>query len=318
MIEQAVIVALNNTYHHTALTSQGYALLPVLGKPLVVRAMERLYRAGIRRYVVILDVSAGSLASYLTRSWMPNVAVEFVVLEHHESLLRSLSELCRRHPNPFLLCGYDTLVHPNHIERLLRQGEASGVQAVLTVAPTLLSSTPSIGAERWWSNGTINERQTEGGLHIAHLAVCAQPIVDYLAKAVLKTGSFSNHFSDMFAQYMRSGGTVTVAETNWMLQVQTDLDLLAANKLLMDEDVDTHILSDVASTVQIIPPVRIDPRVSIGQGAKIGPRVYLEAGSSVGHHAELSHSVVLAQSVVPAHSHLHETLVYPQGRLTAG
>ena len=321
VIELAVVVALNNPYHQTALTSHAFPLLPALGKPLVVRAMERLYRAGIRRYVVILDVSAGSVASYLTASWMPNVSVEFVVLEHHESLTRTLSELCHRHPEPFLLCGYDTFVHPNHPERLLRQAEGEGVQAVLTVAPVLLNRTPDAGAQRWWANGAIFEDALiapTGALHVANLAVFGQGMVDYLANATVKTGVLSNHLSDIFVRYIRSGGTVTAAETSWMLQVQSDLDLLAVNKLLMDEGVDTHILTDLASSVQIVPPVRIDPRVSIGQGAKIGPRVYLEAGCSVGHHAQLSHTVVLAQSVVPANSQIHETLVYPQGRLVAG
>lgn len=321
MIDLAVIIALNNPHHQTVLTSRSLAMLPALGKPLVVRAMERLYRAGIRRYIVILDASAGSVAAYLSASWMPNVKLEFVVLEHHESLSRTLGDVCRRMGEPFLLCAYDTFVHPNHPERLLRQAEAQQSQAMLTVSPILLNASPAAGNFQFWSNGRLQsgpDFPAHGALHVANLAVVGPGLVQFLVQSTLKTTPFSNQLSDVFNLYLNSGGGVSIAETNWVFQVRCDLDLLAVNKMLMDEEVDTHILSDVASSVQIIPPVRIDPRVSIGQGARIGPRVYLEAGCSVGHHAELSHTVVLGQSVVPANSHYHETLVYPQGRLAAG
>ena len=50
LVEFAVILAVGSSLHQSQLTySRPRVMLPVLGKPMVVRTMERLYRAGIHK-----------------------------------------------------------------------------------------------------------------------------------------------------------------------------------------------------------------------------------------------------------------------------
>jgi NDP-sugar pyrophosphorylase family protein len=93
------------------------------------------------------------------------------------------------------------------------------------------------------------------------------------------------------------------------LQIESDYDLLTLNRLLLDDGPDTHILSELPASVQIIPPVRIDPNVSVGQGAQLGPRVYLEAGCSIGHHAIVSNAIVLQNAVIASDSQIDDSII---------
>jgi len=65
--------------------------------------------------------------------------------------------------------------------------------------------------------------------------------------------------------------------------------------------------------VQIIPPVRIDPQVSVGQGAQIGPHVYLERGSSVGRDVKIKNAIILQRANVPADKTVVDTIISTRG-----
>jgi NDP-sugar pyrophosphorylase family protein len=106
-----------------------------------------------------------------------------------------------------------------------------------------------------------------------------------------------------------------MVRANWVLQVEADHDLLTLNRHLLDEGQDAHILSELPYTVKIIPPVRIDPQVNVGQGAKIGPHVYLERGASVGHDVILKDCIVLNKANVPSQKSLTSTILTTRGPL---
>ncbi len=88
--------------------------------------------------------------------------------------------------------------------------------------------------------------------------------------------------------------------TDWRLHLTRELDLLAINQYFLEEGRDNHILSEIPGSVHIIPPVRIDPKVSVGQSARIGPNVYLESGATIGERAVLQDTIVLTGAIVPA------------------
>jgi NDP-sugar pyrophosphorylase family protein len=119
-----------------------------------------------------------------------------------------------------------------------------------------------------------------------------------------------------FDRYIRAGGTAYIVDTAWLLQIQTDYDLLTLNKYLLDEGQDAHILSELPGTVRIIPPVRIDPQVSIGPGAKIGPYVYLESGCSIGRGATVNNAMILRGVTVVSGETVTNTIVATRARVT--
>lgn len=285
-------------------------MLPVLGKPLIVRTMERLRRAGIQNYSLILGENEGGVAAYLNSQWLPNVSVEFLVQSGYNGLFQVLQELVKRHQQPFVLIAYNALTHSRFVERLIEKYQDKAPEGIVIcgASTTLSNSVPSgfVLVEGQRVKAVEREKSDAQSLLLMNLAVCGSEFIEYL---ISLPPNLRKSALELFTDYLHQGGQVTIAETAWVLPVETDHDLLAANKLLLNDGQDAHILSEIPRTVQVIPPVRIDPQVSISPGAKIGPHVYLESGCSVGANVVLSSAVVLQNAIVPAGSVLHDVVV---------
>ncbi|GIL12458.1 MAG: hypothetical protein BroJett038_11780 [Chloroflexota bacterium] len=307
----AVILAIGNSNHQSQLAyNRPRAMLPVLGKPLVLRAMETLYKAGIQHYIVVVGEDEGSVAAYLNSQWLPNVQVEFVLQPASSSLTRTLAQLTQRLKTRFILASYNTFVHSNFPERLLKHPDDG---LVLSGAPLSLSKsrTSYFAAVEGQTIRRITQEITEGQntVLLANMAVCGDMFIQYLSSLRLNTSVFTNQFLDIARLYLQSGGTSALAETAWTLPIETDYDLLTLNRHFLDDQQDSHILSELPGSVQIIPPVRIDPHVSVGQGARLGPRVYLESGCSIGRNAVISDAVIFQNAVVPAEKIIHDAII---------
>ena len=87
------------------------------------------------------------------------------------------------------------------------------------------------------------------------------------------------------------------------------------NKVYLAEGRDTHILSEIPGSVNLIPPVRIDPNVSIGQSVQIGPNVYVESGAAVGDGAVLENTLVLKGASVPVGGVCSNEIIAPRARI---
>lgn len=321
MVDTAVVLAVGSVLHQSQLTyNRPRAMLPVLGKPMVVRNMERLFRAGIHNYTVIVGEDEGAVAAYLNSQWLPNVHIEFFVHSLNSSLTRTLSEISQRFSEPFLITTYNTFTHMNFPEHLLNYYRESNDNLLLTVAPTTLSKSSSnhlieIQEQKIISITTTKNNKNTPSLIAGNLAICGKDFTEYISHYNTNTNSFGKQLIDIVQQYIQAGGTAKIAETSWLLQIESDYDLLTLNRLLLDDGPDTHILSELPASVQIIPPVRIDPHVSVGQGAQLGPRVYLESGCSVGHHAAISNAIVLQNAVIAADSQIDDSIISTRVRV---
>ncbi len=323
MIKHAVILAINSPHHRSQITyNRAHAMLPALGKPLVARIMDRLYRMGIRQYTVIVGESEGAVASYLNKNWMPDVKIDLLIKFANHSLLHLMQSIARQHQSPFIVCGYNCFTHPNFPESLKNQHEGAESDLILTATLKTLSQS------KQYHYAIINERKAEKitdtplrdqyHLTLCDFAVFGDDMVRYLID--LDKNDYKEKTSwqllSIAAQYLNSGKKGLIAETAWTLQIEADRDLLTLNRLLLDEGQDAHILSEIPYTVQIIPPVRIDPQVSVGQGAKIGPHVYLERGSSVGHDVTLRDTILLSRASIPARKNASGTIITTRGPIS--
>jgi NDP-sugar pyrophosphorylase family protein len=321
LVDTAIVLAVGSVLHQSQLTyNRPRAMLPVLGKPMVVRNMERLFRAGIHRYIVIVGEDEGAVAAYLNSQWLPNVEIQFIIQSLNNSLIRTLTEITHQITQPFLITSYNTFTHINFPEQLLNHYDEGNEDLLLTVAPTSISKSSSnylvqVNNQKIISiNPSFDNRDTNS-LIVGSLAICGKNFTDFMTQYYTNTNSFGKQLIDIFQQYIQSGGTAKIAETSWLLQIESDYDLLTLNRLLLDDGPDTHILSELPASVQIIPPVRIDPHVSVGQGAQLGPRVYLESGCSVGHHATISNAIVLQNAVITADSQIDDSIISTRVRV---
>jgi NDP-sugar pyrophosphorylase family protein len=320
LIQRAVILAVGNPWHRSQLIyNRPRAMLPALGKPLVVRTMNRLHRFGIQQFTVVVGDNEGAVAAYLNRNWVPNAKMEFILKSNHESIAQVLTRLVRQDNRPFLITSYNTFTHSQFPESLLKLHKDHENELILSGAQTTLSKAEQqyfVLREGPQVQAIVSQKpETKHKLMLADLALCGQAFVDYLSIRQ-GTGSFHKQLLDIMQQYVQTKGAATLAETAWILQISTDYDLLTLSKHLLDEGLDAHILSEIPYTVQITPPVRIDPQVSVGQGAKIGPYVYLERGCSIGHEATVRNALILEQASVPAKATIANAIISSRGALT--
>jgi UDP-N-acetylglucosamine diphosphorylase / glucose-1-phosphate thymidylyltransferase / UDP-N-acetylgalactosamine diphosphorylase / glucosamine-1-phosphate N-acetyltransferase / galactosamine-1-phosphate N-acetyltransferase len=322
LIDCAVILAVGNPAHQSRLTyDRPRTMLPVLGKPLVVRAMDRLYRIGIQEFIVVVGEEEGAVAAYLNTQWVPNARIEFVMQTASDSLTRILADIARRFAKPFLITSYNSFTHAHFPERLIKHYETFEDSLILSGATSTLSKSTrhffALTQDGNRATSIVTEAPTgDKNLTLTDLAILGQKVIHYLATSLPPTGTFSKQLMSTFDRYIRAGGPAFTVEAAWLLQIQTDYDLLTLNKHLLDEGQDAYILSELPGTVQIIPPVRIDPHVSIGPGAKIGPYVYLENGCSIGHHATVSNAMILRGAMVSSGETVSNAIVSTRARIT--
>ena len=105
-IKQAVIIASPRAGHLSQLTrDRPKAMLPVLGKPLVVRVMDRLREAGIHEFVVVVGEHEGAVASYLNNGWVPDAKIQIVLQTSQRGAAGALASASNYINGPFLLAA---------------------------------------------------------------------------------------------------------------------------------------------------------------------------------------------------------------------
>lgn len=293
-------------------------MLPALGKPMVVRVMERFYRAGIRRYLIVLGVQEGGVAAYL-RQWMAEKHIEFF-LKSNETLLQVLMEIAQQHKQPFVIATYNSFTYERFVESLLNQHIDYADALLLTGAHLSLSASPDQHYAHLQPDDPLRittDAPTErsSGFVLAEHMIFGQHVVEYLNSLDSQHASTHGHsLYDIARLYAASpGAEVRIAETSWVLDVKRDADLLTLNKRLLEDSNDAHILSELPQSVKVNPPVRIDPQVSVGQDVVIGPNVYIERGSSIGSGSRLQNALVLEKSTVRPHSTVDGQIVTSRG-----
>lgn len=332
MVDTAVVLATESLNHTSQLLyNRTRNMLPALGKPMLVRVMDRLYRGGIRKFIVILGERDGVVASYLNNRWLPNVTIEFIIKLNPHPLGRILSGIATSHDHPFLIASYNSFTHANFTDRMLKYHHLTPKDLILTGAMNSLSKSgvhtyaqvglqtevgyatePDRAAEPVLSIGTAEDPQYQN-LILTNFACAGQDFVAYL-KGLPNKLPKANTLNEIFSDYIQEH-TVRLVRSSWILQVETDQDIITLNRSLLDEKLDAHILSELPYTVRIKEPVRIDPGVSIGQGAVIGPHVYLESGCSVGHNASLQNCIIMSHANVPAQTALNGVIVSTRGMI---
>ena len=328
MPHTAIIIAVGSHTHESALIyNRPRTMLPALGKPLVVRIMNRLYRSGIRDYVVILGEKEGNVANHINQKWVSDANIEYILKRDTVPLGRILSQIANEHPHPMLVVSYNDFTHAHLSDRLLKYHQISPDDLILAGSQESLSASQQ---HRYASLPAITGKPIQDpssqlaadsivllaktptpntpNLILGDTAMWGRRFVAFLAEAPEATCRRHNLF-DIAADYFALDHVVRVARTSWTLKVQTDQDLLTLNRHLLTEETDAHILSELPYTVHIRPPVRIDPGVNVGQGATIGPYVYLEKGSSVGRQAHVRNTIVLENCFIEASASVENTIV---------
>lgn len=303
MIQQAVILAAGRGSRFQTITKDvSKAMLPVLGKPIMVRVMDRCLEAGIKRFVVVIGEQEGGLASYLSHSWYPHTEVKYVVQIAPTGSSDALALAAKQIEDDFLVLAADTLPLPDHIPALIKRFSDSQADMVISVTSALqeeLQLCAEATVEGEWVTRIVEKPENPQGNQLAFMAYAAKmSFLSHVSKVPFsKRGE--KELVSAIQSLIEAGGKVTFQSTSQRYHFLKEADLYRISRAYLDEGRDAHILSELPGSVTIIPPVRIDPGVVVGQKAKIGPYVYLETGSSIGEGATVTESLVLRNSVIP-------------------
>jgi NDP-sugar pyrophosphorylase family protein len=305
VIQQAVILAAGRGTRLGLLAKdRPKSMLPVLGKPMMARVMDRLREAGIRRFVVVIGEQEGEIAAYLTNSWHPDTETKFAIQAIPTGTVDALRLAAAHIDGPFLVTSVDNLTSAEHVDRLICTFDNSpGQVATLSLLPATpeqirVSSGVVVDGERI---AAIEEKPAEPrGTYASIMLYAFDPsMLDYIS-GVNASARGEREIASAIQLAITDNKRVGYAVTDWRLHLTRELDLLAINRHFLQEGRDNHILSEIPGSVHIVPPVRIDPNVSVGQSARIGPTVYLESGATIGEGAVLQDAVVLTGAIVPA------------------
>lgn len=315
MIDSAVILAVSSPAFNSRLKDQRpRAMLPALGKPMVVRVMDRLYRAGIRHYMIIVGINEGPVAAYLNKQWMPDATVEFI-LQSNETLSLLMARIARKLERPFILAGYNSFTFERFVNTLLRQHEEASDHLILAGASMSLSPNAPTNTYAVMDGNDIvdivSNKPSEKHFILTEHAVCGYHFIEHLKNLDDQTATdYGKTWFEIARSYGMSGEPMLkLAETSWILRIESDKDLLTLNKRMLDDSNDGHVLSELPYTTKVIPPVRIDPQVSVGQRVVIGPHVYIERGGSIGYGAKIKNAIILQKGNVPADSDIDSAIV---------
>jgi mannose-1-phosphate guanylyltransferase len=324
MIEQAVVLTAGHGRGNPAgrppfaLTrDRPKAMLPVLGKPVVARVMDRAREAGIGRFVIVMGEQDGAVAAYLSKSWYPDCKVRFVI--QSAPALGTVDALRLAAPHidgPFLLIACDVLAPADHLPALLKSFDTFSGDLMLTVVRAMPQEIThgamvEVDGDRVVRHVTRPPaEELTGDLTSVMIHACGSRVLQYLEQVPYSDRS-EEDFAYVITRLIEAGAHVGYWLAPWYMRLADVQDLLRVNLRFLEEGRDAHILSELPDSITIRPPVRIDPRVGVGQGAVVGPNVYLESGCTVGQGAQVADSVVLNGSVIPAGAVIRGQLVTP-------
>ncbi len=312
MIEQAVILATGYGVRLGSLIKdRPKAMLPVLGKPIVIRVMDRLREAGIRNFIVVVGEHEGEVASYLNTSWVPDAKIQIALQPDVRGPVDALGCASGYLTGPFILASCDVLTPYGHIPALIKHFNST--KADMTLSLVSAAANPQLDGVT--TNGDaiteITDKAPTGRRSLGSfpLYACSKRLLNY-------TSGAARSMVGAVQSLLKADGKVNYVTAEWYLHLNAEIDLLTINKRLLREDRDTHILSELPTSVHVTPPVRIDPQVSIAPGAKIGPNVYIESGAHVGRDAVIWDSLILRNADIADNEVVHGQIVARRARIS--
>jgi len=316
VIDHAVILATQTTAFHGKLNAdRSTVMLPALGKPIVVRVMDALHRAGINQFTVIIGITEGNITSYLQSHWVPDANIAFVLKAPNQSLDDTLSQIAAKLQRPFLFTSYNCFTHRNYFKTLLAQHEQQPDDIILTGATSMLSPSETVYRAAISGNQilAIEPFASDHPILLTNIAIFGSDFSQHLA-AQTTSQVKSQQILDVITHYQKvTENRVIFSQTSWFLQVESDYDLLLLNRHLLEDGHDAHILSEMPQSVQVVPPVRVDPQVSVGAGCVIGPNVFLERGSSLGSDVTIQDAMVLTNANIKPGTQVKSLIATPNG-----
>jgi NDP-sugar pyrophosphorylase family protein len=314
---QAVILAAGKGERLRPLTlKRSKAMMPVAGKPMVERVMETLAAAGLRDFTLVMGEADADLAQHFEGRGV-RLARQLQPLGAANALQCAAPFIT----DDFVLSACDNLVSPEDVVRLLEAWQAAPrPHAILTLMPMepgqlsrsgVVALAPRAQFRREAARGSARVEgewvtriveKPGAGLALSNLAslplYCFSPrFLSYLAD-VQPSPRGEYELQDAIQHLIEREGRVHGLPVPSRLTLTDAADLLAINRHYLGVEPSLVEPDSVGANTRLIPPLRVEPGVSIGAGCQIGPNVYLEGNCQIGDGVKLRDVVALRGTTI--------------------
>jgi bifunctional UDP-N-acetylglucosamine pyrophosphorylase/glucosamine-1-phosphate N-acetyltransferase len=274
------------------------AMVPVVGRPLVERALEPLVEAGFRDVVMVVGPEDEGIRRHFGPCSNLGVSVQWATQSERLGMAHALGSAAHLIRGKFLLSACDSLVSTAHIRDLVAAARgADTVLSLLEVEPEAVgrSAAVEIDGERV---RRIVEKPRPGEapsstISLPHYVLPAGLLA--LLANVQRSARGEYELQEAIQARIDEGARVLGVRADFRFQVSTPDDLLSLSRRLLRADAGRlpQAAPDAGAGTRTIGPVLIEPGAAIGAGCTIGPEVYLESGCVIGDRAVVRDSLVL-------------------------
>ncbi len=301
---QAVILAAGlGTRLRPVTANRSKAMVPVLGRPLVERALLPFFENGVRDFVFVISPEDVEIQAHFDERTVLDITTRFVVQDERLGMAHALALAAPLVGGPFVVSSCDSLVDRAHVRELF--GAAEGADAVLSlleVEPELVSRSAVVELDGVQVRRIV-EKPAPGTtpsrtVSLPHYLFSPR-ILDLLSQ-VEASPRGEYELQDAIQGLIDSGGKVIGVRSAERFQVTNEEDLLELNRRLFADRSESKVFSPdrVGSGCTFFEPLRVEHGVVIGDGCEVGPEVFLESGSHIGDGAVVRRSIVLRTAAV--------------------
>jgi NDP-sugar pyrophosphorylase family protein len=303
---QAVVLAAGKGTRLRPVTAdRSKAMVPVLGRPLVERALLPFAKTGVRDFVFVISPEDAEIARHFSERTSLDITARFVVQEERLGMAHALRLAAPCIRGRFAVSACDSLLEPWHVQKLFSVGEeADAVLSLLDVEPEKLcrSGVVELDGERIRRivEKPSRENAPSNTISLPHY-VFSQRLLEILP-LVEPSVRGEYELQDAIQGLIDGGRTVIGVRAAKRFQVSSPEDLLELTRqLFSDDSAPFRIGPDAVSPeMTLVEPFHIEPGAVLGDGCEVGPEVYLESGCHIGDGAVVRRSVVLRGGRVDA------------------
>ena len=303
MIDTAVILAAGRGSRLKEVTAhRSKALAPIAGKPIIMRVIDSLTEAGIRRFLVVGSPRDEELKALC--SSFPEIT--FLTQEHPLGSADALKGVAPFVPHTFLVCACDSLIPAHDIATLIAHHSATSVAtlSIIEVAPEISLGARSVVTMNGELVTAIIEKPSPderlSNLSSLPLYILTKNIFPEIARLTPSPrGEFE--LPEAFRGLLLEGGIIRGICASARYDLTDQRDLLALNELFLTKLSPSIQVADsvvVPPSSKLIAPVLIEEGASVGENTTIGPLVYLERNTCVKPGLRVTRSIVLRNATV--------------------
>jgi len=275
-------------------TNNPKPMFKILGKPLIVHAIENLKEAGLNDIVVVVGPNGDPIKQYLKDGTALGVNVQYSFQKEPLGMANAIEAVGDKLEDNFFVVNADDIFEAGLLKEMINKFRKGKAQALLSCKPV----------KETWKYGII-QKQGERVTHLvekppkgtesSNLAVIG---VYLLTKKILsyyeKVGVSDHQYEDAIDAFIQEGNNVeAVNYDGFFAGYKYPWDLFAINQHLINKKVTERKIQEnvsVSERAEIIGNVWLSSGVRVMSGACINGPAYIGPNSVIGNNALIRNS----------------------------